>query len=89
MNIDEILLKLNGYADIKNESLSGLASITIKLTEDLDNGVISPAEYAELLADLEVVKVITEDAADLRAQEELHKLIDIAITIASTAAKAM
>ena len=89
MNINEILLQLNGYSDIENKKLSELAAAAVKLTEDLDSGAISAAEYAELLADLEIVKVITEDAADLRAQEELHKLIDIAITIASTAAKAM
>ena len=47
------------------------------------------SEYQELLKDLQLEKSITTDASDLNAKAQLKFIIDTAITIAATAAKAI
>lgn len=85
----EVLNDLNGYTDIKNNQLQDLAEQAKSLTEDYESGSLSASEYEELLRDLAVASVIVEDAADLAAQKQLNTIINVAITIAATAAKAI
>lgn len=85
----DILNSLSGYDAIKSHALADAAAELKALTEDYQNGDISASEYQELVSDISTTGVIIEDAAALNAQTELNKIIEIAITIASTAAKAI
>lgn len=89
MSTKEILNNLSGYTEIKNENLSAIALQVKTLTEDYQNNVLSAGEYTELLRDVEISQVIVEGAAELNAQKELNMIINTAITIAATAAKAI
>jgi len=85
----DILNSLSGYDAVKSHALADAAAELKSLTEDYQNGTISASEYEELLSDISTTGIIIEDAAALNAQAELNKIINIAITIASTAAKAI
>lgn len=85
----DILNSLSGYDTVKSHALAAAAEELKGLTEDFQNGVISASEYEELLQDISTTGIIIEDAAALSAQTELNKIINTAITIASTAAKAI
>ena len=89
MSTQDILNSLSGFDTAKSHALDAAASELKSLTQDYQNGVISASEYEELLSDISTTGIIVEDAAALNAQTELNKIINIAITIASTAAKAI
>ena len=89
MNIQEVLNSLNGYNAQENEQLESIASTVSNLTELYKEKKISDSEYQELLSDLQLEKSITIDASDLNAKAQLKFIIDTAITIAATAAKAI
>jgi hypothetical protein len=89
MSTQDILNSLSGYDSVKSHALADAAAELKALTEDYQNGDISASEYQELLSDISTTGIIIEDAAALNAQTELNKIIEIAITIASTAAKAI
>ena len=89
MSTQDILNSLSGFDTAKSHALVAAAEELKSLTEDFQNGVISASEYEELLSDISTTGIIVEDAAALNAQIELNKIIEIAITIASTAAKAI
>lgn len=89
MSTQDILNRLNGYDTVKSHALADAAAELKGLTEDFQNSVISASEYAELLQDISITGIIIEDAAALSAQTELNNIINTAITIASTAAKAI
>ena len=89
MNINEVLNQLNGYDAKENEELETIASMLLDLTKMYEEKTISESEYQELLSDLQLEKSITMDASDLNAKAQLKFIIDTAITIAATAAKAI
>jgi hypothetical protein len=89
MSTQDILNSLSGYDSVKSHALADAAAELKALTEDYQNGDISASEYQELLSDISTTGIIIEDAAALNAQTELNKIINTAITIASTAAKAI
>ena len=89
MNINEVLNQLNGYDAKENEELETIASMLLELTKMYEEKSISDSEYQELLSDLQLEKSITMDASDLNAKAQLKFIIDTAITIAATAAKAI
>jgi len=89
MSTQDILLNLSGYEFTKNAHLAAVAVELKELTADFEKGDISASEYKELLEDISTSGIIVEDAAALAAQTELNKIINTAITIASTAAKAI
>ena len=89
MNINEILNSLNGYDAYQNEELEAISSTVIDLTKLYKDKKISDSEYQELLSDLQLERAVTIDASDLNAKTQLKFIIDTAITIASTAAKAL
>ena len=89
MNINEVLNSLNGYDAKENEELETIASMLLELTKMYEEKSISDSEYQELLSDLQLEKSITMDASDLNAKAQLKFIIDTAITIAATAAKAI
>lgn len=89
MNIQEVLNSLNGYNAQENEQLESIAYTVSNLTELYKEKKISDSEYQELLSDLQLEKSITIDASDLNAKAQLKFIIDTAITIAATAAKAI
>ena len=89
MKINEVLNRLNGYDAKENEELETIASMLLELTKMYEEKSISDSEYQELLSDLQLEKSITMDASDLNAKAQLKFIIDTAITIAATAAKAI
>ena len=89
MKINEVLNQLNGYDAKENEELETIASKLLELTKMYEEKSISDSEYQELLSDLQLEKSITMDASDLNAKAQLKFIIDTAITIAATAAKAI
>jgi hypothetical protein len=89
MKINEVLNQLNGYDAKENEELETIASMLLELTKMYEEKSISDSEYQELLSDLQLEKSITMDASDLNAKAQLKFIIDTAITIAATAAKAI
>ena len=81
---------MSSTQDILNSYVLEAAAAELKsLTENFNNGNISASEYKELLQDISTIGIIIENAAELNAQTELNKIIQIAITIAATAAKAV
>lgn len=86
---NDILNSLNGYTTIHDQKLAKIAQNAAALTEEYNSGDLSADEYAELLEDLETQTRIADGAADLNAQKQLNTLINVAITIAKTAAKAV
>jgi hypothetical protein len=89
MSVQEILNNLNGFDAKENDELQTIASTVSDLTELYKDNKISDSEYQELLSDLQLEKSITTDASDLNAKAQLKFIIDTAITIAATAAKAI
>jgi hypothetical protein len=89
MNTQDILNSLSGFDAVKSHALEAAATELKDLTNNYQNGKLSASEYEELLSDISTTGIIVEDAAALNAQAELNKIINIAITIASTAAKAI
>jgi hypothetical protein len=89
MNTQDILNSLSGFDAVKSHALEAAATELKDLTNNYQNGKLSASEYEELLSDISTTGIIIEDAAALNAQAELNKIIEIAITIASTAAKAI
>lgn len=89
MKINEVLNQLNGYDAKENEELETIAATVLDLTKMYEEKTISDSEYQELLSDLQLEKSITMDASDLNAKAQLKFIIDTAITIAATAAKAI
>lgn len=89
MKINEVLNQLNGYDAKENEELETIAATVLDLTKMYEEKSISDSEYQELLSDLQLEKSITMDASDLNAKAQLKFIIDTAITIAATAAKAI
>jgi hypothetical protein len=89
MNTQDILNSLSGFDAVKSHALEAAATELKDLTNNYQNGKLSASEYEELLSDISTTGIIVEDAAALNAQAELNKIIEIAITIASTAAKAI
>jgi hypothetical protein len=89
MKINEVLNQLNGYDAKENEELETIAATVLDLTKMYEEKSISDSEYKELLSDLQLEKSITMDASDLNAKAQLKFIIDTAITIAATAAKAI
>ena len=87
--MNEVLNQLNGYDAKENEELETIASTVLDLTKMYEEKSISDSEYKELLSDLQLEKSITMDASDLNAKAQLKFIIDTAITIAATAAKAI
>ena len=89
MSADSILNSLNGYNDVQNANLAEIASQLKEITEQYNSGDLSASEYKELLEDIASETAIVNDAASLREQQQLKLIIDTAITIAATAAKAI
>ena len=89
MNINEVLNSLNGFDAKENDELQTIASTVADLSELYKDNQITDSEYQELLKDLQLEKSITVDASDLNAKAQLKFIIDTAITIAATAAKAI
>lgn len=89
MSADNILNSLNGYNDIQNAKLAEIAEQLKEITVQFKSGELTSSEYKELLEDIERETDIVNDAATLRAQEQLKFIIKTAITIAATAAKAI
>lgn len=85
----DILNSLSGFDAVKSHALEAAATEIKNLTINYQHGKISASEYEELLSDISTTGIIVENAAALNAQAELNKIINIAITIASTAAKAI
>lgn len=86
---NEILNSLSGYDNIQDEKLRNVAQQAKALTEEFSRGGIDADEYKELLQDLETQTRIVEGCADLAAQKQLNTIVNVAITIAATAAKAI
>ena len=89
MNMIELLNDLNGYNECNNENLNSIHQQLLDITEEWRNGEITNEEYKELLEDIKSMNIIAEGAAELNAQKQLNTIINTAITIASTAAKAI
>ena len=88
-NMVELLNGLNNYDECHNSTLDSIAQQLKDITEEWKNGDLTNEEYKELLEDIKSMNVIAEGAAELNAQKQLNTIINTAITIASTAAKAM
>lgn len=88
-NITSILNELNNYNETANENLNAIAIQLKEITEEYKLGELTSSEYKELLEDIDSMGVIVNGAAELNAQKQLNTIINTAITIASTAAKAM
>lgn len=89
MSADNILNSLNGYNDTQNSKLTEISEQLKEITLQFKSGALSPSEYKELLEDIASETAIVNDAAALRSQQQLKLIIDTAITIAATAAKAI
>ena len=88
-NMTELLNGLNNYDECHNSTLDSIAHQLKDITEEWKNGDLTNEEYKELLEDIKSMNVIANGAAELNAQKQLNTIINTAITIASTAAKAM
>ena len=88
-NVTSILNDLNGYNETANENLNAIALQLKEITEEYKNGELTSSEYKELLEDIDSMGVIVNGASELNAQKQLNTIINIAITVASTAAKAI
>ena len=88
-NVTSILNDLNGYNETANENLNAIALQLKEITEEYKIGELTSSEYKELLEDIDSMGVIVNGAAELNAQKQLNTIINTAITIASTAAKAI
>lgn len=89
MSADNILNSLNGYNDTQNAKLIEIAEQVKEITMQFKAGELTASEYKELLEDIERETDIVNDAAALRAQEQLKFIIKTAITVAAIAAKAI
>ena len=88
-NVTSILNELNNYNETENENLNAIAFQLKEITEEFKHGELTPSEYKELLEDIDSMGIIAHGAAELNAQKQLNTIINTAITIASTAAKAI
>ena len=88
-NVTFILNELNNYNETANENLNAIALQLKEITEEYKIGELTSSEYKELLEDIDSMGVIVNGAAELNAQKQLNTIINTAITIASTAAKAI
>ena len=88
-NVTFILNELNNYNETANENLNAIALQLKEITEEYKLGELTSSEYKELLEDIDSMGVIVNGAAELNAQKQLNTIINTAITIASTAAKAI
>ena len=88
-NVTSILNDLNGYNETANENLNAIALQLKEITEEYKIGELTSSEYKELSEDIDSMGVIVNGAAELNAQKQLNTIINTAITIASTAAKAI
>ena len=88
-NVTSILNDLNNYNETANENLNAIALQLKEITEEYKLGELTSSEYKELLEDIDSMGVIVNGAAELNAQKQLNTIINTAITIASTAAKAI
>ena len=88
-NVTSILNELNNYNETANENLNAIALQLKEITEEYKLGELTSSEYKELLEDIDSMGVIVNGAAELNAQKQLNTIINTAITVASTAAKAM
>jgi len=88
-NVTSILNDLNNYNETANENLNAIALQLKEITEEYKIGELTSSEYKELLEDIDSMGVIVNGAAELNAQKQLNTIINTAITIASTAAKAI
>ena len=88
-NVTSILNELNNYNETANENLNAIALQLKEITEEYKLGELTSSEYKELLEDIDSMGVIANRAAELNAQKQLNTIINTAITVASTAAKAM
>lgn len=89
MSANEVLNSLNGYNDVQNAKLAEIAEQLKEITKQFNSGDLSASEYKELLEDIQSETAIVNDSAALNAQKQLNTIINVAITIASTAAKAI
>ena len=89
MSMNEVLNHLNNYDAQQNAQLETIAENVINITKLYEEQKISKSECEELLNDIQLENAITTDASDLNAKAQLKLLIDAAITIAATAAKAI
>jgi hypothetical protein len=87
--MNEILNKLNGYDAKESVELQLIANTVLDITKLYEEQKISQSEYQELLGDIQLESAITSDASALNAKAQLKLIIDTAITIAATAAKAV
>ena len=88
MSTTEILNSINSYNECHNATLDAIAIQLKDITDEWTRGEITTDEYKELLEDIKSMNTIAEGAAELNAQKQLNTIINTAITIASTAAKA-
>jgi len=88
-NVTSILNDLNNYNETANENLNAIALQLKEITEEYKIGELTSSEYKEFLEDIDSMGVIANGASELNAQKQLNTIINTAITIASTAAKAM
>ena len=88
-NVTSILNELNDYNETANENLNAIALQLKEITEEYKIGELTSSEYKELLEDIDSMGVIVNGASELNAQKQLNTIINTAITIASTAAKAI
>ena len=88
-NVTFVLNELNNYNETANENLNAIALQLKEITEEYKIGELTSSEYKELLEDIDSMGVIVNSAAELNAQKQLNTIINTAITIASTAAKAI
>lgn len=87
--VTQLLNDLNGYNETSNENLNAIALQLKEITEEYKIGELTSSEFKELLEDIDSMGVIVNGAAELNAQKQLNTIINTAITIASTAAKAI
>lgn len=87
--VTQLLNDLNGYNETANENLNAIALQLKEITEEYKIGELTSSEYKELLEDIDSMSIIVDGAAELNAQKQLNTIINTAITIASTAAKAI
>lgn len=75
----ELLQTLGNSTD---DNTRQVATATASYTEELRAGNISPAEYAELLQDLQRQITITENMGEFETKQRLNTAITALITLA-------
>jgi len=87
--IEKMLEQFLGLRDTATTSkkLHTLAKLAADLTEAYTNGTLPASEYTELMANINVTKLVVTNAEDIKTKQELAELVSKAVKFVTILAR--